>query len=205
MNHDNEARLIPIISEQTRTTLLEELGLDKPWATVLAEKRDVPGVAVPKLTEEVIDTVASYTPRFVQRVYDGLAEVYTYPTGEIDHYRIDSATQGMAIILRAYHLDTGNQLYYNLSTLRDEDVDSVSGTIKTNMVSIRSGKGDTVLQRVLSRPGIPEQHAGLNTLLNRAAEYASPPYQPLAREGGTAMFKVLSGLWPKITPANPAS
>lgn len=195
-------RLIPIISEQTRTTLLTELSLDKDWRTVVEiEHRDPPGVALPKLTEEVMDDLTGYNPRFVQRLFDSMAKVFVYqPSGEIDHYHIDSATEGMAIVLRAYQLDTGSQLFYNIGDLKTSDLDIVGKIIADSMVQL--GKSGTYLERVLGKQRIPEQHAALNSTLNRASGY-TVHYSKSVKEGGTAMFKILSGLWTKLSSAEP--
>lgn len=194
-----QPRPLPIISEETRRVLLEDLSLDKDFNTVLAEKRNPPGVALPELAESAFDSVVSYNPNLVRTIVESLQKVYAYRSGEVDHYHIDSATEGMGIVLRAYQIESKGELYSRLGDLNEQDLQVVAKVLGESIIPLEQNR--MILDRVLGRQRIPEQHAALNAIVNRAADY-SIHYPRSTRDGATAMYRVLSSLWGKLSTSD---
>lgn len=198
-----QPRPLPIISEETRRRLLEDLTLDKPFEiAVYQEKRTPPTDALDNLAEGAIDELAAANPHLIQSLFEALSKTYSYPSGEVSRSKIDAATKGMAIVLKAYDIETGLKLLPNFSKLTAEDVQqTVIPTQQENMVPV--GIVRTILERATLRKRIPEQHAALNEVINKSSGYCLN-YSEVFKEGAVAMFKILGKVWPKvISPEQP--
>jgi hypothetical protein len=197
-----QSRPLPIISERTRARILEDLTLDEPFKVAVYEKRrNPPMTALENISESVVDEIAAANPKLVQSLLEGLSRTYTYrdiQPPEIDHYKVDAATKGMAVVLKAYDTETGLRLITNLSRLTDEDIEqTVIPTQQETMIPL--GKGKTILERAMMRQRIPEQHVALNEIVNSASTYVHT-YPEVFKEGAITMFKILTKVWSKVVP-----
>lgn len=192
---------IPTISEQTRQTLVSRLGLDTDAvrANLLLSRKNInPVEALNNLTESVFEGVAIHNPHFVRTILSTLNELYGHKTSS--YLDIDASTKGIALVLEAYQLETNQGLFALLSQLRDEDLTQGKGIIRDTLAQPVDAT-IPILERILNAPKIPEHQVNLNYCLNQAMGQGSFARQSV--QGGVAMYRVLSHLWPKLSPAIP--
>lgn len=204
----------PAITVETRTKLEEELRLneDHKTASVVASitgERPLSSVnALGLLTETVFGRAMAYNRGFVQEIFQSLKEVYT-EGNYFDGYKAEAATKGMAVVLQAYQIETREEVLSGLGNLKEEDLLEVKSITRETLAS-PAGLGVPTLQRLLEAPKIPEQNTELNLCLNKAAERGTLFHELLLRDGGVAMYRILSRMWPKLGipprgPENPSS
>ncbi|MDP3973452.1 MAG: hypothetical protein Q8P92_01335 [Candidatus Daviesbacteria bacterium] len=113
----------------------------------------------------------------------------------------DAASKGMAVVVQAYQIDSGRNLFSRVQDLSEEDL-SEMGKIMEEVI-LPTNTDVSLLRRVLSTPRIPEQHLNLIYCVNKTAEGAIALDDREFKEGAAAMFRILSYLAPKLYP-NPS-
>lgn len=114
----------------------------------------------------------------------------------LNHYEHNAYADGMAIVLRAFNINSSFDLLPRFSKLQAEDME-LAGTIIQNTI-IPSSRLPR-LTRLLKLPQMPEQQIALNELIGKASHYDFGQDQQV-REGATIMYKILGHLWPKLYP-----
>lgn len=107
----------------------------------------------------------------------------------------------MALILGAYRLSCGAELFMNLAKLEGEDLERVRQIILETIPNISVDK--PILEEILSVPKIPEQHIALRAFQNEVMDFKNIMHLKDTNYGALAMFKVLAQMWPKIAPTPP--
>lgn len=187
---------IPILQREVFDQLRQELNLDYFQSPVKSGEQ--PSNLIIDLAYDTFDKIASMGGAIlVKAISDELQVSNTYE-GVIYKDKIDYVIKGMALVLRAYELSLGIDLFANLGRLQGEDLESVRQIIRDNTPKNRV---TTILEQVLSEPRIPEQHAFLASFVNEIIKLqgARVDYR-LTKGGAVAMFRVLTALWPKIAP-----
>lgn len=195
---------LPVISEKTRQKLLEELGLhiDLRSAQIAGIEYVNPVAALINLPESVFGSIIVHNSKFAETILRSLNEVYS--SERASYMDVDAATKGMAVVLEAYQLETDHGVFSLLDRLNDGDLTQVHSIIR-DVFTHSSGAGTPILERVLNVPRIPEHQINLNFCLNEASEKGENIFKRQAVQGGVAMYRVLSHLWPKLSGSIPPS
>lgn len=196
----------PFISEQTRQTLLSGLSLDKDPRSaqmvgeISGQHPLMPFQAITLLTETVFGSIMNYNSDFATTVLIGLKAANTYRDRKVNAQRIDSQTKGMAIVLQAFNLESNQSLFESLSHLGVEELENIRQTLRETLMPAEGAADVSLLEGLLNSPRISEHQVNLNNCLTRASENEGSGYPKEFVNGGVAMYKILSQVWPKLAP-----
>ncbi len=193
---------LPIISEKTKVRLLEELGLDNDPKTReiiqgISGRTESPRKLAESLTINILSDLAGYNRKFVLAMDEELTKIDPHAGISTDR------TIGMAIILRAFEIDSDFDLISRFNNLGQEDIEIAMRTIQENTAS-KPLPDIPILKRILSAPRIPEQQVALNGIVKDVDKSYIPEYIGYLTEGTAIMYVLLSHLWPKLYPQNPS-
>ncbi len=108
----------------------------------------------------------------------------------------DGFTKGMAMVLRAFHLETENQLIGNLGRLTGDDIEEMQTLMRHGQKTAQYGV--PIIERVLAQPRIPEQQVNLRQSVNEVSMKVDHLQTKHLQTGAAVMYKVLSKNWVKL-------
>ena len=178
---------LPIVPSEVTNRLLQDLGLNKDSAAQPVEIRD----RIKSLTSGVFSDLIASNPDFAKDINSLLNERYSLV------HSVDSALNGMAIVLKTFDYVKESDLMLRLSSLQPDDLRLAKQTLEDSFP--KKDEDVSILQRLLSLPKVPETQVSLNECLKEVK-----PWSYLAgdtfNEGAAAMYKTLGVLWPKLYP-----
>ena len=186
---------MPIISEETHQRLLEDFGLDMPQKTqdiignITGERKQSPWQTAQSITSQVFRDLMAVNRPLIQTIDEELKKQEPYEAAT------DTRTIGMAIVLRAFDINSQHDLTSRFSNLQPTDLEVVRIIIQQGLVPINT----PILRRLLSTPRIPEQQVALNNIVNKVGSYGGG-LNIFVQEGASIMYNTLSRLWPKLYP-----
>lgn len=197
---------LPIISEETRQSLFEELGLDNSpdtqrIITGITGERVTPVDRIHSLAEIVFGDLIMSNRGLAQTISDELSLREPYKQVKFITRRREL---GMAIVLKAFHIQSGFNLVPNFGKLQGEDLNLVRQIIQTSIPSDSDTDSLPILERLLSMPRIPEQQFVLNEIIQKTRKVLATN-NIYAQEGANTMYAILSHLWPKLGPETPST
>lgn len=149
---------------------------------------------VESVTNNTFSDLLSINRNFVQILDEELTKVQPFPEAT------NGRTAGMAVVLRAFEVDSGFNLLSGFRNLQADDLNLVRKIIQG---SIPSQSSDLpILKRLLEMPRIPEQQVALNEIIQKADPYSSI-FRGFSTEGAATMYQILSHLWPKLSTYPP--
>ncbi|MBI2314529.1 hypothetical protein HYU93_00495 [Candidatus Daviesbacteria bacterium] len=186
---------LPIISEDTKRRLLEETGLDTDPRT----RRIIQGISGEPTN--VLITINSLTDNVFLDLIDinrGLVEAISEELTRLGPpTEASERTKGMALVLRAFHIQSGFDLLPRLGNLKEnEDKNMVRGVIRASLPS--KTQNLSLLEGLLTMPRIPEQQIVLNELIKKAGEVIG--FKKAVSEGASVMYQILGRMWPRLYP-----
>lgn len=198
-NHYPPPRALPIISEEIKNRLLEELGLDIDWKTQeilrnTGKEIESPRQKADSLINTVFNDLIGSNRGFVQVIFEDLSNKTTFKS------ETDDRTMGMAIILRAFDEYFDFDLIPRFGSLLQEDLNLTRRIIREDLPP--KGEEESLLGRLLKMPRVPEQQIALNEILRKAKKTSSFNPGSYVYEGASIMYQILGHLWPKLFPQN---
>ena len=193
---------LPIISEDTKNKLLEELGLDTDLRTnqiiqsITGKPLELSSELIRASAESTFFDLITANRGIVAGIDEELSKVDLNPN------KHNAFTNGMAIVLRAFQLNSDFGLIPRFVKLEPEDTQLV-GTIIQKIITLESSQLPN-LTRLLKLPRIPEQQIALNEIIGKTTSFSSlgGVYVQQTRDGASAMYQILGHLWPKLYPPN---
>lgn len=194
---------LPIISEQTRNKILEELGLDMDQKT-----KDI----ISSITYEKKPPVYNLRQEMAERVFSGLVTVNRPLVQALQEaikddlyfrheapYRSECAA-GIAVVIRAFDIESEHDLIGNFQNIDAGDIARIKEIFRE---SLWSEKMQDLLERILRIPRIPEQQINLNSIIDKTA--SSLGIEEPLRSGAGIMYKILSEFRSKLFPRGTTS
>lgn len=201
--HEPRPQALPIVSDQTRDKILEELGLDTDQKT-----RDI----ISGITHEKTPSIYKLREEMAARVFSGLVAVNRPLVQALQEaikvnlyfvheaiYRSECA-EGIAVVIRAFDIESEHDLIGNF---RNIDADDIARIKEIFHESLWSKEMPDLLERILKIPRVPEQQINLNSIINRTA--SSLGSEEHLRSGAGIMYKILSEFRPKLFPRGSTS
>jgi hypothetical protein len=182
---------LPMISDETGQRVIEELGMDAPREVLPYEKREAMAV-------DIFSNLAEINSEFVKTTQQAIKDHLYAGTA----YNRSACAEGMAVVLRAFDIQSDYKLINNFSNLQAEDLPRVSAVIEETLGNPDSERD--LLERVLRIPKIPEQQIMLNKVVTKATQ-ASGLGAEQVRVGAAAMYKILAEMRPKLYQSNPST
>lgn len=173
---------MPFISERVKEQIAQETPRDSLARVPVGEE----------LAESVLIDVAQVNYPLVEAIATTLKE--NEESGS--HHRIDGFTKGVAIVLRAFDLETENRLIGKLERLDEDDIAEMQTLIRHG--DSMSQYSVPIIERVLAQPRIPEQQVNLRQAVNQVASTTDFSETKHLQTGAAVMFKVLSKHWGKL-------
>ena len=206
MSPEQEPKSQPlhIISEETAKMLSEDFGLDISASTervihgITAEKQLSHREIFESQAAEVFTNLASINPQFVETIHKHLSNT------EDDSLKTNSganaAIVGMAVVLRAYDIETNYDLISRFRNLQSMDLETSDRLLEKFLVS----SPRNILEQALRGPKIPDQQINLNEIVKKVTRDYSPLYHSHYKRyvnlGAATIYKTLEALWPKLFP-----
>jgi len=192
-----QSQPLPIISNEIGKRLLEDFGVKtidpspsiESLSQAINESRSFKELSTQQ-TEAVFGDLLSMNPLLVQSISETIQQ---NPT---DAVHVDSAVLGMAIVLKAYDIQTEHGLLSNFGLLEQPEIE----TVKRILQKLFSSPPTTILQRLLNSPRIPEQQVTLNQTIQQIAITGNHWSPNSVKLGASTMYHVLGALWPKLFP-----
>ena len=106
----------------------------------------------------------------------------------------------MAIVLRAFDINSGFDLMQRFGGLQPEDLSLVRSILQQSLPARE--QDISILRRLLTIPQLPEQQINLNYIFSKLPRSAGHFRKEYVVEGAAAMYSILGHLWPKLYPQN---
>ena len=149
-------------------------------------------------SENVFGDLLNSKKDFVQMVNDVLAHRITHQDPQLKAVKEDDTLEGMAIVLKAFDHMKEFDLIPRFTQLKPDDIDLAKRILEESIPS--QERSVTILQRLLNLPRIPEQQVSLSECLRSVGKKDAILSQREIFSGGSAMYKILEALWPKLYP-----
>src|SRR3989344_576724 len=193
---EGQSSALPVISPDTKDRIRADYNLD--FFNQSKREGEPPATLLKQNAEDVFLEAFIDSRPFVNAVLDVLKKINTYTftaSQQIDRYILDAHTEGMALVLKTYQTEFGPELFKGLADLNEEDLENVKRVIQESTESAEDEL--SILEGVVSKPRISDQHVDLISLVNEVSKYESP-YRNKFQEGAVAGFRVLATVWHKI-------
>lgn len=214
-NNEKESPLqaMPTISGETRNKILESFGLlDSPQtqqilAGITGEIKS-PNEAIVDITKKVFSDVISANRELAIVLDRVLKEAYSTVGGNSITmiWHRDYVSQGMAIVLEAYNIETGFDIIPNLEKLSPEEVAKAGQTLREILPNKSDRNNKSILEILLNRSSIPDQNVNLNEIVKKIRR--AVPLMGMEDDfdmGAVAMYKILQANWYKLNSPKPSS
>lgn len=189
---------LPIISDETGQRVIKELGMDvgevSRGTTDAPESNQNTSEMRKSLAEDIFSSIAEVNPELVKTLQQTIES-----NGPKSALMRDDIIEGMAVVIRAFDVDSDYKLANNFANIGQGDMQRVSNIVAE---SLGGSKDRDLLEAVLATPKIPEQQAMLNRVIEKAAQ-ASVVRARGVKLGAAVMYGVLSEMRPRLYPPKP--
>ncbi len=188
-SHEFNGGTLPLISEEVKNRIFQDLGLDND-----GQRPEFSGAKLyselESMTETVFADLMDINPGLVKDLEQKLRQFYTQSSnGVLLRGSMDAEVEGMALILRAYDLQTNHNLFERLGNIN-------VAVAATFIEQLYSQKDESLLSRIVNQPRIPEQNVNLNKIVKAVG--AKDPYQKYRSKGAASMYSLLRSNWHNI-------
>lgn len=207
MNQEQEPKSqpLPIVSNETAKILSEDFGLDISASTerviqgITAEKQLSYREIFESQAVNIFTDLASANPQFVETIHKHLSNAKD--SALKTNSGANAAVVGMALVLRAYDIETNYDLISRFRNLQSSDIKTIDQLLERFLAS----SPRNILEQVLRGPKIPDQQINLNEILTKVTKIylgfvSNSYYKRYVHTGATTMYEALGTLWPKLFP-----
>ncbi len=147
-----------------------------------------------KFAKDVFGSLVSSNRSLVEGIY---RELHRVKPGYDNQHSIDDYAIGMAVVLRAFDINSDFRLMEKFKELTSDDIGKGIGVVKETMDEEVSAK--SIFASVLRAPVIPEHQVNLRSALH---DFETGLGNSETELGGQMMYKILEDLWPKLQSNN---
>jgi hypothetical protein len=183
---------LPQITDDTYDVLLQELGMKSDHVLDALEA----GQSLSAMTEEVIRELVQTHRRFGEMLFQSLRRV----CGE-EYVRMNRYTEGLALVWRAYHINTGYHLLQALQGFAAENMGSLQHRLVQSLIGANA---PTYFERAFTLIPIPQEQVNLHRCLYQASKLYPSSSQREILAGAEVMYDLLRYLWPRLFPVQGA-
>jgi hypothetical protein len=202
--------LMPIISGETRREIETRLHLDTDnttkglLAAITGKEQESPRAALRNLAEGVFSSVSVYSRPFSESLFGIFEKASFFDRSEsVNTDYLDDLTAGAALVLLAFQIQTGQELYSHLARLEEQDLSEMEVFVEKNITPFSKLNQVSILGRVLNASQLPETQIDLQGVLLAASEKAKIYLSSSTKEGAVAMFYGLGRVWSKLDIPQP--
>lgn len=214
---------LPVISQETRDKILEEMGLSQkevdqqppggghPTDQLLREAIDVQTGKIQRersdrynrVGEVVLSSlmdIAEVKPEFVRALKSGVDTGIGYP----DSVSADDYARGISLVLKAFHIESDYKLIPDLERLTGKDMEDVKQAIANGLQAYE--KEHNAFNKALNFPRVPSTQGFLREVIERPRTDISPyTYGDRYRVGAGLMYRAMETIWSRLYPGQAPS
>ena len=211
---------LPIISQETRDRLLEEMGIGggnisqpdssaHPTDQLIREAIDLQTGITAQAMAKKTNRAEDYTLSSLDDIVDSRPELLSVlkdavqnGLGTKESYFMQRYAWGIGLVIKSFHVQSDFRLIPDLNKLTDEDLLKIGDVVSTAINSVgglSTSSSSDPFTRALNRPRIPAHQQFLREIVDGPPQINSM-FDADYKVGAGAMYRAMEVIWTRLYP-----